>query len=171
MRLDLSVLGWIHTVLCIIALVLGGLNLARPKGTKSHRQIGQWYLVSLVALSATSLGIYRLHRFFFPHWFAIAAIILACLAFAFARFRWPRQLWLHGHTSSTVLSYYVLIAGGVNEAYLRIDVLNRLAGGFPSPIIGRTHFALMLLTVLALIWFNMNVRRRRFPGASARSST
>jgi uncharacterized membrane protein len=45
MRLDLSFLGWIHSLCCIAALALGGINLARPKGTEVHRRIGQAYLL------------------------------------------------------------------------------------------------------------------------------
>jgi uncharacterized membrane protein len=153
MRLDLSLLGWLHTLACLVALVLGGMNLVRRKGTPSHRRIGQWYLGSILVVSVTALGIYRLGRFFFPHWLAIATIIFAILAYSFARFKWPRVLWLRFHIMSTVLTYYLLIGGGVNEAYIRIDVLRRLSGGFPSPMVSMTHYALIGLTLILLFWF------------------
>jgi uncharacterized membrane protein len=161
MRLDLSLLGWLHTVACLVALVLGAVNLAQPKGTKLHRRIGQSYLCVIVFASVTSLGIYRQNRFFFPHRLAIATICLAGFAYAFAHFRWPPKLWLRGHISSIVLTYYMLIGGGVNEVFLRIDILRRLSGGFPSPLILMTHLGLIALTALALIWFNMNSSSQR----------
>jgi hypothetical protein len=62
-----------------------------------------------------------------------------------------------------VLTYYMLIGGGVNEVFLRIDILRRLSGGFPSPLIGMTHLVLIALTAVALIWFNINSTTRRLP--------
>ena len=161
MRLDLSIFGWVHTLACFLALGLGGVNLVWRKATPLHRRIGHWYLWSLVFLSATSLGIYRSHRFFFPHYLAIATIILAALAYACAHYRWPRRLWLRLHIVCTVLTYYLLIGGGINEVYLRVNLLRRLSGGFFSPIVGMTHGALMVLTVLVLLWFLIRYRGRR----------
>jgi uncharacterized membrane protein len=168
MRLDLSLLGWIHTVACVAALALGGLNLVRRKGTKSHRRIGQSYLWALLVVGITSLGIYSQNRFFFPHWLAVATIALTGLAYLFAHFRWPAKLWLRGHFTSTVLTYYLLVGGGVNEAFLRIDALRRLSGGFPSPLISTTHLVVLALTALALGWLNMIYSERRWPTASSR---
>jgi len=167
MRLDLSVLGWIHTIASVAALALGGLNLARPKGTRVHRRIGQGYLWSLLVVGVTSLAIYSQNRFFFPHWLAVATLILTVLAYLFARYRRPAKLWLRGHISATVLTYYLLLGGVVNEAFLRIDTLHRLSGGFPSPLISATHLVLMTLTALALAWLLMNFSERRLPTGSS----
>jgi uncharacterized membrane protein len=163
MRLDLSLLGWIHTSACLAALALGAINLVARKGTSLHRRIGQCYLLAILLVGVTSLGIYRQHRFFFPHWLAIATIVLAALAYAFARFRRPRPLWLHGHITSTVLTYYLLLGGGVNEVFLRVDLLRPLARGFPSPAIGLTQVVLMMLTLIMLIRFNARFSGKRAP--------
>jgi uncharacterized membrane protein len=163
MRLDLSFLGWLHTLACFLALTFGAMNIGQRKGTSLHRRVGHWYLWALVFLSVTSLGIYRGHRFFFPHYLAIATIVLAGFAYAFAHYRWPRRFWLKGHIVCAVLTYYLLIGGGVNEVYLRVNVLRRLSGGFPSPMISMTHFALMVLTVVLLGWFLLRYRGRRVP--------
>src|ERR1700676_27408 len=125
MRLDLSVLGWIHTLASVAALALGGLNLARREGTRLHRRIGQAYLCAILVVGVTSLAIYSQNRFFFPHWIAVATLVLTVLAYLFAYFRRPAALWLRGHIASTVLTYYLLVGGGVNELFLRVDVLRQ----------------------------------------------
>jgi uncharacterized membrane protein len=174
MRLDLSFLGWIHSLACVVALALGGINLARPKGTRRHRAIGQAYLWAMLVVGVTSLAIYGQGRFFFPHWLAVASLALTGLAYAFAHFRRPAGLWLHGHVTSTVLTYYLLIGGGINEAFLRVDVLCRLSGGFPSPLIGATHMAVLALTAIALVWLNVKYAPwrlwRRGPGSADRQT-
>jgi uncharacterized membrane protein len=160
MTLDLSLLGWIHAVACAAALALGAVNLMAPKGTDSHRRIGNLYLCVMLFANLASLGIYRQHRFFFPHWLAIAAIALSALAFAFARFKRPRRAWLRGHIISVALTYYLLLGGGVNEAFLRIDFLRHMSGGFPSPLANMTQLALLMLTAVALVWFNRSSTQR-----------
>jgi hypothetical protein len=40
-------------------------------------------------------------------------------------------------------------------------VLRRMPGGFPSPMIGMTHFADIILTVLVLLWFLIRYRGKR----------
>lgn len=161
MNLNLSLLGWVHTLACLVALALGTANLVQRKGTRLHRRIGHWFLSTTLLVCATSLGIYRQHRFFFPHWLAIATIVLVALAYGFAHFHRPRRIWLRGHITSTVLSFYMLIGGGVNEVFLRVNTLRRLAGGFPSPVIGRTHVMVMALTLILLIWFNVKYSGNR----------
>jgi uncharacterized membrane protein len=163
MRLDLSFLGWIHSVCCIAALALGGINLARPKGTQVHRKVGQAYLLTIAAVSITSLGIYSQNRFFFPHWLAVITIVLALFAYLFSHFGWPAKLWLRGHLTCTVLTYYLLVGGGVNEAFLRINVLRQLSGGFPSPLISMTQTLVLTLTALALACLNISHSQRRLP--------
>jgi uncharacterized membrane protein len=163
MRLDLSFLGWIHSLSCIAALALGGVNLARPKGTKVHRRVGQAYLLAILVVGITSLGIYSQNRFFFPHWLAVITIVLAVFSYLFAHFCWPAQVGLRGHFTCTVLTYYLLVGGGVNEAFLRINALRQLSGGFPSPLIGITHLLLLTLTALAVAWLNISYNQRRLP--------
>jgi len=156
MGLELSFLGRVHSLCCIAALVLGGINLARPKGTEVHRRVGQAYLLAILAVGITGLGIYSQNRFFFPHWLAVITMVLAALAYLFAHFGWPAQVWLRGHFTCTVLTYYLLVGGGVNEAFLRINALRQLSGAFPSPLIGMTHLLLLTLTALALAWLNIS---------------
>jgi uncharacterized membrane protein len=161
MRLDLSLLGYLHTLACVAALALGATNLLRLKGTSRHRRIGHWYLLSILIVCVSSLGIYRLNRFFFPHWLAIATMVFAALAYGFAHFQRPRRFWLQGHIISTVMTYYLLIGGGVNEVFLRIDVVRRLSGGIGSPMNRLTHDVLMALTLTVLIWYIVKFRARR----------
>lgn len=60
MRLaGISVVGWIHTVGCIAALVLGAVNLVAAKGTPQHKLRSSAYAVSMIVAMGLSLAIYR----------------------------------------------------------------------------------------------------------------
>jgi dienelactone hydrolase/uncharacterized membrane protein len=162
MNLDLSWLGWVHTIACLCALSAGGVVLLGPKGTLRHRSFGRIYLISMLATNLTALGIYRRGMFYFPHWFAVAALIAITIGFICIRLRRPRPYWLNVHLTCMVASYYMLIGGVVNEVYLRVGVLHAMAPDvLHSPLVGMTHLAVMAAFAILLIYFNIRYGRSR----------
>jgi uncharacterized membrane protein len=161
MNLDLIPLGWIHFIASLAALTAAALILMRAKGTPAHKRRGRVYTALTLVASGTALGIYRLGVFFFPHWFALASLATTAIAFAAAHVKWPRVGWVHIHLTMMLASVYILIGGGINEVYLRIDALRRLSGGFGSPMVARTHLANLLLFVGLIVWFNIREWRYR----------
>jgi uncharacterized membrane protein len=161
MNLDLYPIGWVHTVASLIALGAGAVVLARPKGTPVHKLRGRIYVLAMIATCLTSFAIYRLNKFWFPHWFAVASLVVATIGFAFARFKRPR-MWVHLHLTCMIASYYMLIGGGANEVFLRVNVLRRLAPEvLNSPAVGITHFVLLAVFVLLIASFNAALLLRR----------
>jgi uncharacterized membrane protein len=167
MNLDLVPLGWIHSLACLVALAAGALIFVTPKGTRRHRQVGQWYLGSMLVLNLTALGIYQLGVFFFPHVLAIATLVLIALGWGAARLIRRHGVWKHVHLSSMIVSYYMLIGGGVNEVYLRIDAMRAILNREGPQLIGMTHGIVMLVFLIVLLGWNvseivrMMLRRRR----------
>ena len=72
--LDLYPIGWVHTLASLIALATGAIVLVRPKGTPVHKLRGRIYVLAMIATGLTSFAIYRLDKFWFPHWFAVASL-------------------------------------------------------------------------------------------------
>lgn len=168
MRLaDISLLGWIHTLACIIAFPAGLAVLAMMKGTPRHKRIGRWYLVAMVVASLTALGLYApiqgiepgFNRF---HWIAVATLAALALGYVGAR-RQRRAVWAYLHPLGMVVSYYMLVGGGINEAFSRIYALQPLAGG---RVPGLTQAAAMLLflVVLGVLLAKVAMRRRAVAG-------
>jgi uncharacterized membrane protein len=159
-NLDLMPLGWVHFIASLVALAVGGLVLVRTKGTPAHRRSGRVYALAIVITSVTALGIYRLGIFFFPHWFGIAALTATAIGVGAAHFKQPRTGWVHLHLTCMLLSLYILIGGGVNEVFLRVGALHRLVPDPNSPLLGMTHFALMIVFAGLIAYFNAMARRR-----------
>jgi uncharacterized membrane protein len=161
MNLDLYPIGWLHTAFSVLALAAGATVLVRPKGTPVHKLRGCIYVLALIATCLTSFAIYRRGVFWFPHWSGVAALVLVAGGFAFAHYKRPRG-WMHWHLSCMIASYYLLIGGGVNEVFVRVDALRRIV---PDPlnsrIVGTTHFAVMLVFALVIACFNAALLLRR----------
>jgi uncharacterized membrane protein len=161
MNLDLYPVGWVHTIASAIALAAGAVVLVRPKGTPVHRLRGRIYVLAMIATCLTSFAIYRRGIFWFPHWSGVVALVLIAGGFGFAHYK-PLRSWMHWHLSCMIASYYLLIGGGVNEAYVRIDALRRLVPDpLNSPLVGMAHFAAMIIFVLLIAIFNAALLLRR----------
>lgn len=160
--MDISILGWIHTLTCIIALPAGLAVLAMRKGTPRHRRLGKWYVVAMVVGSVTSLGLYApiagiapgFNRF---HWLALATLVALAIAYVGAR-RQQKALWAYLHPAGMVISYYMLIGALINEAFARADVLQVYAG---TRVPGLTQAANMMLFMAVLGYFAVRVAIRR----------
>jgi len=160
MNLDLFPLGWVHLVASFAALAIGALVLLCPRGTPAHKRRGRVYAVALLVTNVTALGIYRRGIFFFPHWLAIAALIVTTVGVLAAHFKVPRRAWLHVHLTCLLTSLYLLVGGGVNEAFLRVDALHRLAPTLNSQAVGLTHLTLQILFLTLIVYLNAVVLRR-----------
>jgi uncharacterized membrane protein len=160
MNLDILPLGWVHLVASLIALAVGALVLMQRKGTAAHKLRGRIYVVAIVVTSITALGIYRVGGFFFAHWFGVAALIVTTVGVSAAHSRIPRLGWMHLHLTCMLVSFYILIGGGVNEVFLRINFLRRLAPNLDSPIVGLTHFPVLMFVAVLIAYFNVALLMR-----------
>lgn len=173
MNLDLVPLGWVHSLACLVALAAGAFIFVTKKGTRRHRLVGLAFVMSQIVLNVTALGVYRLGEFFFPHVLAIATLVLIAIGWGSARLIRRHGAWKHVHLSGMILSYYMLIGGGVNEVYLRIDAMRAILSREGPQLIGMTHGVVMLVFLILLLGWNaaeiarMLLRRRRGAGLSA----
>jgi len=162
MNLDLYPIGWLHSAFSIVALVAGAAVLVRPKGTPVHRLRGQIYALALIATCLTSFAIYRVGKFWLPHWFGAAGLIAVGAGVAFAHYKLPRRGWMHLHLTCMIASYYIVIGGAVNEVFLRVHVLRRMATQFANPpLLSVTHLVVMTVFVLLIAYFNAALLLRR----------
>src|SRR5262245_12889218 len=139
MDLDLSVIGWLHAIVCVVAMAAFVPAMLARKGSPRHRAAGKMYALAYLALCVTSFGIYAEQRFWFPHWLPLAGLLVLAAGYLAVRAK-PRG-WRQVHLVAMLLSAYNLFGGAVNEAFLRIRVLRALAGDniVASPVVGMTH--------------------------------
>jgi uncharacterized membrane protein len=177
---DISLIGWIHTVACTAALVLGGWNIVAVKGSPAHKLRGTWYAATMLVAMLLSFGIYRFDIPVGPggvsnagvfglfHWLSVATIFLVMLGYLAAS-RQQRGFWAYTHPIAMTLSYYLLVGGLTNELFARLDILRPYAytvingkrvfgtaGG-----IRLTVWATELATLFLLILFVVKVWRYR----------
>jgi len=70
-----SVLGLVHTLFAVAAMVFGTVVLAKPKGTSAHVKIGYAYVGSMVFMNLTALGIYNFGSLSLFHGFVVVSLL------------------------------------------------------------------------------------------------
>ncbi|HEV7692545.1 MAG TPA: hypothetical protein VGO52_17040 [Hyphomonadaceae bacterium] len=179
MRLDdVSLIGAIHGLACILALIAGGWNIVTFDRGANHRLRGAIYVWSMIAANLLVFVIYDFDIDFasgragagifgFFHYLAISALVFTAIGWL-AAYRQRHGVWAYVHPISMTLGYYVLIGGLINEAFARIDALRPLSytmteqgPRFGSSTTGMTQSAAMLATLLLIILFIVRVGLRR----------
>lgn len=154
MNLDLLPLGWVHSLACLVALAAGPVGFATRKGSPRHVLVGRAYMIAMLVLNMTALGLYRVGTFFFPHVLAVTTLVLIAVGWGSARLIRRHVAWRHMHLSAMILSYYLLIGGGVNEVYLRVDAARDLLNTHGVQLLNLTHAVAMVAFLILLLGWN-----------------
>jgi uncharacterized membrane protein len=136
---EMTLLGWFHTAACMVALVAGAMQLWSEKGTAAHTLRGKFYFWSMVIAFGTTLFLYSVDVVIRPghepligpyfgvfHWLSMFTLLLVVLGYVSAK-RQRKAFFAYGHPVFMILSYWLLVGGGINEAFARIGWLQELA--------------------------------------------
>ena len=90
-----SYLGLTHIIFAIFALLFGTVVLLNPKGSEKHRRIGYAYVISMILMNATAMGIYNFGKANVFHFFIILSLFTLTMGIYPALKR--TQNWLSRH--------------------------------------------------------------------------
>jgi len=174
---NISLMGWLHTIACLIALCAGAYVLSASKGTPRHRKLGWWYVGAMVALNLSVLTVYS-HDFVpgrppgpgnfgFFHWLTIVTLLTTVLAVVAGMRQRGSRFWAHTHAQAMLFSYYMLVGGLINELIVRVVPLRAwIVRTFPHPVnpaanpaVGMVQLAAMLLWLALVVRFAVKVTR------------
>ena len=117
----MDVLGSIHVVFGLCALLTGTLVVFIRKGTRYHRTIGHWYFASMLGLNVTGLLIYRLTgNFNFFHASALFSLTLLLIGLGSVVLLRPKKASLERHAYFMSGSYVGVVAAAASEVTARV---------------------------------------------------
>ena len=141
--------GAMHYAAAIVALALGALVLAMPKGTLLHRTIGAGYVAAMLILNIAALAIYRLTGHFEP-FHVLALLSLATIARGVAPAVRRRPGWLLRHYWGMAWSYLALVAAACSEIMVRLGLRTGVLDG-PWQVIAGGMTIAVLFVVLGVV--------------------
>lgn len=144
--MNLTLIGWLHTLACTYSLLVGATLLWRAKGGAAHKEQGRRYIYAMAFANLSALAIYQIGSFNVFHVLALCTLASVAIAFASARWRAPRRHWLCIHLTAIVFSYYQLVGGLINELFVRVPPLQGHQGAIALTQAVALIAALMLLS-------------------------
>ena len=118
--MHMTQIGTVHFIASLVALLAGAVVLLLPKGTRWHRTWGHAYVWGMVAVVATSFGLWNTTGRFTPfHFFAIVAGLTLGAAMYTVLARRPKGRWLEAHATWMAWSYVGLCAAAMAETLSR----------------------------------------------------
>ena len=130
-------LGAVHVVFAIAALIIGATVACRPKGDRWHRTLGYFYAISLLSLNVSALSVYEDSAGVGPfHILAVVSLVTLISGFIPAFLRRPVSWWLDLHAYFMSWSYVGLVAAGVAQiATMSSSLPGWFVVGLPSILI------------------------------------
>ena len=143
-------LGWFHTVMGIIALVSGGITLARFKEISLQTLSGRIYLAATLITAVTALGIFQRGEFGPGH--ALAVLTLAALAVGTV----AATTTLFGNLSryvkavsySATLLFHCIPA--VTDGLLRLPVGDPVLTSIDDPVLKILYLGLLVVFLIGV---------------------
>lgn len=130
-------LGIVHVVFAVAALILGATVVWRPKGGRRHRTLGYFYAISLLSVNVSALSVYEDSAGVGPfHILAVVSLTTLLGGFIPGFLRLPVSGWLDLHAYFMSWSYVGLAAAGVAQiATMSSSLPGWFAAGLPSILI------------------------------------
>ncbi|WP_233525530.1 hypothetical protein [Chitinophaga silvisoli] len=155
--ISLSVLGAIHTIIAIVAIIFAIAAFIQSGKIQPGTTTGNYYSILTVLACLTAFGLSKAGGFNPGH--ALSILILVFLGIAYLLRRsskgWTKYIQNFLMTTTLLLS----LIPAVNETLTRIPLGHPLATDISSPAIAKTLMALLVLYVVALILQSVFIRK------------
>jgi uncharacterized membrane protein len=175
-----SIVGWLHSIVSTLAILIGGWMLLAPKGTPLHRRMGRLYVYTMLAVNLSAFGVYHFDIARFApfkagpgifglfHWEAVFTLFFLLLGW-YAATHQRRAVWAFVHPVAMLVTYYMLIGGLVNELFVRVAFIRDYAqsqihgAGNPTraPVAGEVQGAVLIVFLILVVYFPIKVALHR----------
>lgn len=157
---EMILLGWIHTIIAIIALIAGYYTLAVHKVIEPEQTTGKVYLICTFLAAVTALMIYQRGTFGPAH--GLAVLTLLALAGGLLITRIPAfskiAQYFRAFCFSGTLLFHMIPA--ITDGLLRLPVGDPVLTDFESPVLKMFYLAFVVVFVVGWIlqcfWLKKN---------------
>lgn len=147
---EMSLLGWFHTVLGIVALISGAITLARYKEISLQTKSGQIYLAATLITAVSAFGIFQ-HGSFGPgHALAVATLLALAIGTVAATANLFGKLsrYVRAISYSATLLFHCIPA--VTDGLLRLPVGNPVIASLDDPLLRMCYLGLALIFLVGI---------------------
>ena len=160
---EITLFGWFHTVVAILALLAGFYTLAKFKVISFAQATGKSYLVLTLIAAASALGIYKHGGFGVAHGLAVLTI-LAVLVGAIAektRIFGKLSRYLQAASYSATLLFHMIPA--ITDGLMRLPADSPIVTSIEDPLLQGFYLAFLVAYILGfalqVVWLRKNAEK------------
>jgi uncharacterized membrane protein len=143
-------LGWFHTAMGVIALLSGGLTLAKFKEISLQNGSGQIYLVTTLITAGTALAIFQRGEFGPGHALAVMTLLALAVGTIAATMKPFGQLsrYVQAVSYSATLLFHCIPA--VTDGLMRLPVGDPVLTSIEDPILKMCYLVLLVIFLVGV---------------------
>ncbi|EGG29309.1 hypothetical protein IMCC3088_1882 [Aequoribacter fuscus] len=154
----MTLLGWIHTVLGVVAIASAVICLYRYHFLSVSTRSGKIYLIVTVLVAGSALAIYNQGGFNIAHMLAI--LTLAAAGFGYVMERWKPlgglSVYAQALGYSSTLLFHMIPA--ITDFLRRLPVGDPFVDSFTHPLLQGFHLAFLVLFLVGYGWQCVRLR-------------
>ena len=157
---ELTLLGWFHTILGIVALVAAFYTLFKYRVVSLDNKSGTLYVLVTIIVAGSALGIYNQGGFGIAHWRAGLTLVAVSGGIIMEKFKWFGRfsMYFQALGYSSTLLFHMMPA--ITDFLRRLPLGDPFIDSFEDPLLMAFHQAFLLIFVVGIIvqfrWLNKN---------------
>ena len=148
---EMTVLGWFHTILGILAVLSGFYTLYKYKIITTKESSGKLYVLVTLLVAGSALGIYNQGGFGIAHVLAVLTLIALAGGYFMEKFKWfgsfSKYFQSLGYTST--LLFHMIPA--ITDFLRRLPVGDPFIDSFEDPLLLNFHTAFLVIYLVGLV--------------------
>lgn len=148
---EMTVLGWFHTILGILAVLSGFYTLYKYKIITTEKSSGRLYVLVTLLVAGSALGIYNQGGFGIAHVLAVLTLIALAGGYFMEKFKWfgsfSKYFQALGYTST--LLFHMIPA--ITDFLRRLPVGDPFIDSFEDPLLLNFHTAFLVIYLVGLV--------------------
>jgi len=147
---EITLLGWFHTAIAVIALISGFLSLVAHKVISEEHGAGRIYLICTLVAAVTALMIYQ-HGGFGPgHFLAVLTLLALASGFLVTRIAFFKSYAIYFRTFcySATLLFHMIPA--ITDGLLRLPPGNPVLTDPQDPLLAKFYLAFLLIFLIGV---------------------
>ncbi len=157
---EMTVLGWFHTILGILAVLSGFYTLYKYKIITTEKSSGRLYVLVTLLVAGSALGIYNQGGFGIAHVLAVLTLIALAGGYIMEKFKWfgsfSKYFQALGYTST--LLFHMIPA--ITDFLRRLPVGDPFIDSFEDPLLLNFHTAFLVIYLVGLVTQMVWLKRR-----------
>ena len=148
---EMTVLGWFHTILGVLAVLSGFYTLYKYKIITTEKSSGRLYVLVTLLVAGSALGIYNQGGFGIAHVLAVLTLIALAGGYFMEKFKWfgsfSKYFQALGYTST--LLFHMIPA--ITDFLRRLPLGDPFIDSFEDPLLLNFHTAFLVIYLVGLV--------------------